>query len=202
MPVVAISTLSEDGLTNVGPYSLVFPYYIAGKDHYTMLLLVRNNSNTSLNILRGSPVALNFLPDDSKFMRECVRLGFPGETTAEKMKDTIFTLQDGMRNHGGAYPMIIKESYQVFECTWLSELEGANKQIQEVGIQTEGYDEVIKEYNNFNGIDLSFSSTFLQRNKINDNIFSQILTIFIVVSIGIIFIVGLFSSFNWLKTII
>ncbi len=47
MPVVAITTLNDKGLTNIGPYSLCFPYYVAGKDYYAMLLETRNNSNTA-----------------------------------------------------------------------------------------------------------------------------------------------------------
>lgn len=38
MPTVLISTLTEDGKTTVGPYSLVQPYYVAGKEYYAMLL--------------------------------------------------------------------------------------------------------------------------------------------------------------------
>lgn len=34
MPTVAISTLDEEGNTTIGAYSLVFPYYIAGKENY------------------------------------------------------------------------------------------------------------------------------------------------------------------------
>jgi flavin reductase (DIM6/NTAB) family NADH-FMN oxidoreductase RutF len=166
MPVVAISTLAESGQTNIGPYSLVFPYYIAGKDHYTMLLLVRNNSNTAMNILRTGKCNLNFLTDDHKYMKECVRLGFPGEKTEDKMKNSIFTLQKSLselNDHGELFPEIIKEAFQVYECTWLSDLEGADKQIQEAGIQTEGYDEVIKEYNNFNGITSNMGAHFILR---------------------------------------
>ena len=37
MPTVIISTLCEDGTTSLGPYSLVQPYYVAGKDYYAML---------------------------------------------------------------------------------------------------------------------------------------------------------------------
>lgn len=47
MPTVLISTLTEDGKTTVGPYSLVQPYYVAGKDYYAMLLNARNSSNTA-----------------------------------------------------------------------------------------------------------------------------------------------------------
>ena len=31
---MVISTLCEDGSTTLGPYSLVQPYYVAGKDFY------------------------------------------------------------------------------------------------------------------------------------------------------------------------
>ena len=31
MPTILVSTVSENGQTNVGAYSLCFPYYIAGK---------------------------------------------------------------------------------------------------------------------------------------------------------------------------
>ena len=53
MPTVVISTLCEDGSTTLGPYSLVQPYYVAGKDFYAMLLSCRNSSNTAQNILRN-----------------------------------------------------------------------------------------------------------------------------------------------------
>lgn len=52
MPTTEIGTLSESGQTNLGSYSLCFPYYIAGKDYYAMLLCCRNSSNTAKNILR------------------------------------------------------------------------------------------------------------------------------------------------------
>ena len=163
MPVVAISTLAKSGQTNVGPYSLVFPYYVAGKEYYSILLQTRNNSNTSMNILRTGRCALNFLPDDQKFMKECVRIGFPGETTEDKMKDTIFTLQDGLsvqRDRGEKHPKIIKEAFQVFECTWMSDLENADVWLQERGIQTDGYN---PPYNNFNGITSHMGAHFILR---------------------------------------
>ena len=51
MPTVIVSTLCEDGSTSCGPYSLVQPYYVAGKDFYAMLLNCRNSSNTAQHIL-------------------------------------------------------------------------------------------------------------------------------------------------------
>lgn len=92
MPTVLAGTVAENGMTNLGAYSLCFPYYIAGKDYYAMLLECRNSSNTAQNILRGKCVSLNFIPDDKKYFREAVRLGFPGDTTEEKMKNCLFTL--------------------------------------------------------------------------------------------------------------
>ena len=53
MPTVEISTLCEDGTTTIGSYSLVFPYYIAGKDYYAMILECRNSSNTAQNLLKN-----------------------------------------------------------------------------------------------------------------------------------------------------
>ena len=68
MPTVLAGTLSENGMTNIGSYSLCFPYYIAGKDYYAMLLECRNSSNTAQNLLRTGKVSLNFIPDKRKYL--------------------------------------------------------------------------------------------------------------------------------------
>ena len=86
MPTILVSTLAEDGQTSLGSYSLCFPYYVAGKDYYAMLLETRNSSNTAQNILRSGTCALNFIEDSRANFREAVRLGFPGETCAEKAR--------------------------------------------------------------------------------------------------------------------
>ena len=127
MPTTEIGTLSENGETNLGSYSLCFPYYIAGKDYYAMVLCCRNSSNTAKNILRTGKCTINFIPDNKKYFKEAVRLGYPGETTKEKMKHTIFHLVDGKscKEHSEQYPKIVKEAFQVFECTWVRELDGA-----------------------------------------------------------------------------
>jgi flavin reductase (DIM6/NTAB) family NADH-FMN oxidoreductase RutF len=121
MPVVLVSTVAETGQTNLGPYSLCFPYIIAGQ--HSMILISREDSNTSLNLQRTGVCAINFVPDDRRTMRNCVMLGFPGETTAEKMANSIFTLlpsarTDAERRPGVQYPEIVQEAAQVFECTW------------------------------------------------------------------------------------
>ena len=153
MPTILVGTLSENGKTNLGSYSLCFPYYIAGKDYYAMILECRNSSNTAQNILRGSKVSLNFICDDRKYFREAVRLGFPGEATDEKMKNCIFPLGKGLAE--GERPEIITNAYQVFECTWDSALEDAY--LDKAGC-LEGYG---PPYRNFNGITSKFGAHFI-----------------------------------------
>ena len=121
MPTVLVSTLSPDGMTNLGAYSLCFPYYIAEKDYYGMFLGARNSSNTAKNILRDKKCAINFLEDKTKYIKEIVRLGFPGDETDKKMQNTIFTLEDSERaddDPENNFPKIVREAVQVFECTW------------------------------------------------------------------------------------
>lgn len=121
MPVVLVSTICEAGQTNLGPYSLCFPHIVAGE--HSMMLVTRGDSNTSLNLQRTGVCAISFIPDDKRYMRACVQLGFPGETTEEKMKNNSFTLVPstraaGQRQAGVQYPELVAEAIQVFECTW------------------------------------------------------------------------------------
>ena len=46
-----------------------------------------NSSNTCKGILRSGKCTINFLPYSKKDFKEHVRLGFPGDTPEEKMKD-------------------------------------------------------------------------------------------------------------------
>lgn len=154
MPTTVIGTVSENGKTNLGSYSLCFPYYIAGKEYYAMILECRNSSNTAQNILRGSKVSINFIVDDRKAFREAVRLGFPGETTDEKMKDCSFALERGIAD-GADRPLVVKDAFQVFECTWDSSLEDAH--LDKAGC-LEGYE---PPYRNFNGITSKFGAHFI-----------------------------------------
>ena len=153
MPTILVGTVSENGQTNLGAYSLCFPYYIAGKNYYAMILECRNSSNTAQNILRTKKCSLNFITDDKKYFKEAVRLGFPGESTEEKMKNCIFTLSDS--TIAADRPKIVEESYQVFECTWDDALEEAY--LDKAG-NLEGYD---PPYRNFNGITSKFGAHFI-----------------------------------------
>ena len=155
MPTVAISTLAEDGSTTIGAYSLVFPYYIAGKDYYAMILECRNSSNTAQNILRTGKCALNFIFDDRKSFKELVRLGFPGKTPQEKMKDCNFKLIKGECD--GERPLILEDAYQVMECTWDDSLEKGYESKKHLG-ELEG---VEGPYKDFNGITSKFGCHFI-----------------------------------------
>lgn len=161
MPTVLISTLDDEGNTTLGAYSLCFPYYIAGKDYYAMILECRNSSNTAQNLLKRGVCALNFLEDDKKDFKETVRLGFPGETSKEKMKDCSFEFEKGLME--GKRPLVLKKAYQVFECEWDDSLENAFEDKAKVG-QLEG---VEGPYHNFNGITSKFGCHFILKiNKI------------------------------------
>lgn len=153
MPTVMVGTVSENGQTNLGAYSLCFPYYVAGKDYYAMILECRNSSNTAQNLLRTKKCSLNFISDKRKYFKEAVRLGFPGDTTEEKMKDCLFTLVDS--DLDGIRPKIVGESFQVFECTWDDSLDGASA--DKAG-NLEGYE---PPYRNFNGITSKFGAHFI-----------------------------------------
>lgn len=157
MPTVVVSTLCEDGTTTCGPYSLVQPYYIAGKDYYAMLLCCRNSSNTAQNILRNGKCALNFVLDDKKTFKECVKLSWPGDKPEDKMPKCNFKLEKGIieEETGEKRPMVLKDAYQVIECTWVRELDGA--ETDQAGIET-GYD---GPYHDFNGITSKFGAHFI-----------------------------------------
>ena len=157
MPTVLISTLAEDGSTSIGAYSLCFPYYIAGKERYAMLLECRNSSNTAQNLLRSGVCALNFIEDSRADFKEAVRLGFPGETPKEKMAGCKFELEKGQCE--GERPLVISSAYQVFECTWASELENAFEDRARIG-QLEGME---PPYRDFNGVTSKFGCHFILR---------------------------------------
>ena len=153
MPTVVISTLCEDGSTTLGPYSLVQPYYVAGKDYYAMLLCCRNSSNTAQNILRNGKCALNFVDDKPKTFKECVKLSWPGDKPEDKMPNCKFKLEAGQAE--GERPMVLSDAIEVIECTWVRELDGAANDAP--GCLT-GYE---PPYHDFNGITSKFGAHFI-----------------------------------------
>ena len=156
MPTVCISTVNPDGSLNIGSYSLCFPYYIAGKDRYAMLLECRNTSNTCRNILNKGKCAINFIPDDKDSFKEAVRLGFPGPSE-DKMPDLAFEMEDGIADPSDPdRPQVIMNAFQVFECTWDSSLENADK------FKAEDIDDGHPgPYNDFNGITSKYGAHFI-----------------------------------------
>ena len=159
MPTVIISTLCEDGSTNLGPYSLVQPYYVAGKDYYAMLLCCRNSSNTAQNILRNGKCTLNFIDDNPKSFKEAVKLSWPGDKPSEKMPKCNFKLEKSMieEETGEARPMVLTDAVEAIECTWMRELDGADK---DLAGELNGYE---PPYHDFNGITSKFGAHFILR---------------------------------------
>ncbi len=157
MPTVVISTLCEDGSTSLGPYSLVQPYYVAGKDFYAMLLSVRNSSNTAQHILRTGKCALNFVDDKPKTFKECVKLSWPGDKPEDKMPGCSFKLEKSLieEETGEKRPMVLCDAIQVIECTWVSTLD--NAQDDKPGCLN-GYE---PPYHDFNGITSKFGAHFI-----------------------------------------
>ena len=153
MPTVVISTLCEDGTTTLGPYSLVQPYYVAGKDYYAMLLCCRNSSNTAQNILRNGKCALNFVDDKPKTFAECVKLSWPGDKPEDKMPRCNFRLEKGQAD--GDRPQVLSDAIQVIECTWVRELDNAQNDLPG---QLNGYE---PPYHDFNGITSQFGAHFI-----------------------------------------
>lgn len=122
MPVVLMTTISENGLTNIGSYSLVFPFGIAGS--HSMMLISRSDSNTAANLRNTGLAAINFIPYDKKYLTNAVRLGYPGQSTEEKQNESIFTLIPSSRkdrDEDKKYPEIIEEAIEVMECTWIED---------------------------------------------------------------------------------
>lgn len=160
MPTVVISTLCEDGSTSLGPYSLVQPYYVAGKDFYAMLLSCRNSSNTAQHILRSGKCAINFITDEPENFKQCVKLSWPGDTPADKMPNCRFRLEKSLieeNDPADRRPMVLSDAVQVIECTWVRELDGA--QNDKPG-ELNGYE---PPYHDFNGITSKFGAHFILR---------------------------------------
>ena len=99
---------------------------------------------------------LIFLKDSYKDFKETVKLGFPGQTREEKMKNCPLKLEKGMANESDR-PLILSDAYQVFECTWDETLEDAYLDKSRVGL----LDGIEPPYRNFNGITSKFGCHFI-----------------------------------------
>lgn len=121
-----------------------------------MLLECRNTSNTCMNLLRTGKCALNFITDDKEMFKEAVRLGYPGPSE-EKMPDLKFVMEDGIAGpEDPNRPQVMRDAFQVFECTWAKDLEDASR------FKAEDIDDGHPgPYNNFNGITSKYGAHFI-----------------------------------------
>ena len=119
LPFALVTTVDEEGRTNIGPHSFTMPYGVI--TDYAFVLITRHNSNTAINLQRTKKCALNFIEFDRKHLKTVVGLGYPGQSTEEKMAHQNFTLIDspteGRASSDGQHPLIIQEAIQVYECT-------------------------------------------------------------------------------------
>lgn len=169
MPTVLISSVADDGSTSVGAYSLCFPYYIARgkkengeKGYYALILLARSSSNTAQHLLKGRRhIAVNFMPEGRGYHKKIVAQGWAGDTPEEKMKNFAFTLEKGLCEDDelGKRPEVVQEAYQVFECTWMDELENATEDIGRELVDG-AYP---APYRSFNGITTEYGAHFILR---------------------------------------
>ena len=141
-------------------HSLVQPYYVAGKDYYAMLLSCRNSSNTAQNILANGKCALNFIDDKPSTFKESVNLSWPGDKPEEKMPKCNFRLERGIceeQNPEEKRPLVLSDAIEVIECTWMRNLDGAEKDMPGL---IDGYE---GPYHDFNGITSKFGAHFILR---------------------------------------
>lgn len=113
-----ITTVSESGLTNIGPYQLSAPFEVI--DRRSWMVISRPTSNTATNVKRTLKCAMNFVEYDEERIKTILEFGYPGQTTEEKMEYNTFELIDSPtpgHESNDIYPKIIKDAFQVYECT-------------------------------------------------------------------------------------
>lgn len=117
MPFALITTKNEQGITSIGPYSLVFPLDIC--EEHSMMLVSRSSSNTATNLRRVGKCALNYIEFDKELLNTVVELGYPGVPAEEKMRDIPFELMESPTpafRDDPDFPLLVKGAFQVFEC--------------------------------------------------------------------------------------
>ncbi len=62
----------------------------------------------SSKYFKKKDLCINFLPDKKDYFTETIRLGFPGETSKEKMAKNKFTLENSLADKTIARPQGIK----------------------------------------------------------------------------------------------
>jgi flavin reductase (DIM6/NTAB) family NADH-FMN oxidoreductase RutF len=113
-----ITSANEEGVTSIGPYQLSFPFEVIKRRSW--IVISRPGSNTARNVQRTRKCALNFVEYDADRIRTILEFGYPGQSPAEKTAYNTFELVDSPtpgRESGTVYPKIIRDAFQVFECT-------------------------------------------------------------------------------------
>lgn len=119
MSFALVTTVHESGETGIGPHALVYPFSVTKP--YSMLLISRQSSATAHNIHRTGKCALNYVLFDRDNLRGITNMGYPGMPLQEKIKSNPYTFVDSPSPENAVdpvFPKIIKEAFQVFECTW------------------------------------------------------------------------------------
>jgi flavin reductase (DIM6/NTAB) family NADH-FMN oxidoreductase RutF len=114
-----ITSLAEDGTTSIGPYQLTFPFEVSHDRSF--MVISRPTSNTVRHVRHTRKCALNFMEYNRRHLKTILQFGYPGQEPADKMKDSCFTLVDSPtpgRQASDGCPKIIREAFQVYECTW------------------------------------------------------------------------------------
>ena len=113
-----ITTVDEEGRTNIGPYQLSFPFEVNTRRSW--MVISRNTSNTATNVHRSLKCALNFIEYDESTIETILKFGYPGQTAAEKLAYNTFDLIDSPtqgRESNEIFPKILADAFQVYECT-------------------------------------------------------------------------------------
>ena len=112
-----ITSVSEDGVTSIGPYQLSFPFGVI--ERREVIVISRRGSNTSTNLKRVKKCAMNWVEYDRSKVKNIVDLGYPGQEPVEKMEDRPYELEEtpteAFRDDPDR-PKVIKDAFQVFEC--------------------------------------------------------------------------------------
>ena len=112
-----ITSVSEDGVTSIGPYQLSFPFGVI--ERREVIVISRRGSNTSTNLKRVKKCAMNWVEYDKSKVKNIVDLGYPGQEPVEKMEDCPYELEEtpteAFRDDPDR-PKVIKDAFQVFEC--------------------------------------------------------------------------------------
>jgi flavin reductase (DIM6/NTAB) family NADH-FMN oxidoreductase RutF len=113
-----ITTVNEAGVTSIGPYQLSFPFEVI--ERRSWMVVSRPRSNTDRNVRRTKKCAMHFIEYDKERIETVLKFGYPGQEPEEKMAYNVFDLVDSPtpgRESNDIYPKIIKDAYQVYECT-------------------------------------------------------------------------------------